>query len=52
MSFQRCLDFPQFDAIALHLDLIVFPTQKLDVAIRQIASQIPGSVESFAALRM
>src|SRR5438132_9609232 len=38
-------DLPQFDAEAADLDLVIDPTQELQVATRSVAYQITGTIE-------
>src|SRR5438132_201719 len=47
---QDCLDLTEFDAEAPQLDLLVDPTEELEVAVRQVADQVPGPVETSAGL--
>src|SRR6266851_191706 len=44
-------DLPRLDAVALELDLVVQPSQELELAIGQVACQVPGLVESGPWLR-
>ena len=37
-------DLAQFDAVAVDLDLIIRPTEKLDIAISQQPRQIAGPI--------
>ena len=45
MAAQFTLDFTQFDADAIDLDLPVEPPQDLDAAVRQIAPQVASPVD-------
>ena len=43
---QRRLDLPQLDAEAAHLDLLVDPSQVLEIAVGAVAHQVAGAVEA------
>src|SRR4030088_2783105 len=45
MRQQRCLDLSQLDAVPTDLHLLVNATRKLQIAVRQIADQVPGPVQ-------
>jgi hypothetical protein len=42
MLLQHRFDLPQFDPMTANLDLEVFPSQKLDIAVGQVPSEVPG----------
>ena len=46
MLAQHCFDLAQFDPVTPDLDLMINPPQEFNVAIRQIASNIPGLVQA------
>src|ERR1700680_851479 len=52
MCLECALDLTELDPVALHFHLLVFATEELDGPIRQIASEIPRTIQSFAGLRM
>ena len=47
VSVQNRFDFSQLDAEASYLDLIVDPTEILDVTITTIAGEVAGFVQTF-----
>ena len=50
MAAQFTLDFTQFDADAIDLDLPVEPPQDLDAAVRQVAPHVASPVDQVAGL--
>jgi hypothetical protein len=50
VSLERHLDLPQLNAMAADLDLMINPTEKLEVAIWEIARQIPSLIEARSRL--
>src|SRR6516162_2622006 len=52
MPGQSGLDFTELDAKAVDLDLLVFASEKLDIAVRQIASDVACAVKLVARARM
>src|SRR5437763_1354775 len=46
MQQQGLLDLTQLDAVAAHLDLVIQPSQKLDLAIGQVARQVATAVQA------
>ncbi len=50
MAVQGGFDLSQLDAEAAHLDLLVDPPQKLEIAVRPQAGQITGSVHPASGL--
>ncbi len=49
---QGCFDLAELDAVALYLDLKVLAAQELDVAVRQIATQIARLVQALSGSGM
>ncbi len=49
---QRSFNFPQFDTEPPEFDLIIPTPHTLDVAIRQIPSQVAGFVETATPIRV
>ena len=47
VSVQNRFDFSQLDAEASYLDLIVDPTEILDIAVTTIAGEVAGFVQTF-----
>ncbi len=43
---QHGFDLPQFNAIAADLHLMIYPPQKFDLAIREVAYQVARAVEA------
>src|SRR5688572_30083409 len=48
MAYQRCLDFSKLDAKPAHLDLMIDPTQVIDLARREVPCEVAGAVEAEA----
>src|SRR5262245_57320467 len=46
MVRERCLYLAQFYPVSVNLDLRIFPAQELDIAVRQVSSEISGPVQS------
>ena len=49
---QGGLDLGELDPVPPDLDLGVLPAEELDVAVRQVAAQVPGAVEPLRRTRM
>src|SRR5262245_21944613 len=48
---KRCSYFTQFDPVAADLDLIVNPSQELNVAARQVTREVAGAIQPSIGLR-
>ncbi len=48
----RRFDLTEFDAVSLHLDLVVLAAEELDHAVRPVTAQVAGAVEPLAGGRV
>ncbi len=52
MRVERCIQLRKLDTVSADLDLGVFAAQELDVAVRQVAAEVPRAIEALGCARM